>query len=55
MARSFRHVFRYHASTRYGRDFDTLAAGSAGFSGADIISAVVNASATVARGGDPLR
>jgi len=35
-------------------DFAALAAGTAGFSGADIVSAVVNASATVARSGDPL-
>ncbi|MCB2223658.1 MAG: ATP-binding protein [Actinobacteria bacterium] len=35
-------------------DFAALAAGTAGYSGADIISAVVNASATVARSGDPL-
>ena len=35
-------------------DFETLASGTAGFSGADIVSAVVNASAVLARGGDPL-
>jgi len=35
-------------------DFAALAAGTAGFSGADIVSAVVNASATVARSGNPL-
>ncbi|MBU1227906.1 MAG: AAA family ATPase [Actinobacteria bacterium] len=37
-----------------GIDFAALAAGTAGFSGADIVSAVVNASATVARSGRPL-
>lgn len=35
-------------------DFGALAAGTAGFSGADIIASVVNASTTVARSGDPL-
>jgi len=35
-------------------DFEALASGTAGFSGADIVSAVVNASAVLARGGDPL-
>jgi transitional endoplasmic reticulum ATPase len=35
-------------------DFEALASGTAGFSGADIVSAVVNASAMPARGGDPL-
>ncbi len=35
-------------------DFDALAARSAGFSGADVLAAVVHASATVAGGGGPL-